>query len=285
MWFWFVAAPAVLSSITAPTQLNTGTAATVTINLTDKAPAAGVPVAITITSTPAGLVTTVPPNQTSITITAGNTSGSFTIQAAANLAGQATITAAAGNVTLAATLTVAPAVLTGQLLITPSSVIAGGSATGTVTLSGPAPQGGVAVALSSLNTNIAAVPATVTVPAGQNTATFPITAGSPTTTQSTSIRATLAGATLAGTITVRPKTGKEGGGKEHIGKEIPIEKAAPVEVSPRLTPNLGPTNFAGPTLRSTESTPSSQPVAPSAQAFIRPEERPPVGQQITQSPT
>jgi len=145
MWFWFVAAPAVLSSITAPPQLNTGTAATVTINLTDKAPAAGVPVAITIASTPAGLVTTVPPNQTSITISPGNSSGTFNIQAAANLAGQATISAAAGNVTLAATLTVAPAVLTGQVIVTPTSVIAGGSATGKVTLSGPAPQAGLAL--------------------------------------------------------------------------------------------------------------------------------------------
>jgi len=280
MWFWFVAAPAVLSSITAPTQLNTGTAATVTINLTDKAPAAGVPVAITITSTPAGLVTTVPPNQTSITISAGNSSGTFTIQAAANLAGQATISAAAGNVTLAATLTVAPAVLTGQVIITPTSVIAGGSTTGKVTLSGPAPQAGVAVALLSLNTNLATVPATVVVPAGQNTATFLITAGSPATTQSTTIRATLAGGTVTGTITVRAKTGKEG-----VGKEVPIEKAAPIEASPRLTPNLGPTNLAGPTLRSTQSTPSSQPVAPIAQAFIRPEERPPVGQRIVQPPT
>jgi hypothetical protein len=285
MWFWLVAAPAVLSGIAAPPQLNTGTAATVTINLTDKAPAAGLPVAITITSTPAGLVTTVPPNQTSITISAGNSSGTFTIQAAANLAGQATISAAAGNVTLAATLTVAPAVLTGQVVITPASVLAGGSATGKVTLSGPAPQAGIAVALLSLNTNLATVPATVIVPAGQNTATFLITAGSPTTTQSTTIRATLAGGTVTGTITVRAKTGKEGVGKEGVGKEIPIEKAAPIEASPRLTPSLGPTNLAGPTSRSTELTPSSQPVAPIAQAFIRPEERPPVGQRIVQPPT
>jgi len=204
MWFWLVAAPAVLSSITTPPQLNTGTAATVTINLTDKAPAAGVPVAITITSTPAGLVTTVPPNQTSITISAGNSSGTFTIQAAANLAGQATITAAAGDVTKAATLTVAPAVLTGGLVIIPSIIFVGGSATGTVTLSGPAPQAGVAVALSSGNTNIATVPATVTVPGGKTTAAFLVTAGS--TVGSTTIKESLAGTTLTATVTVRPPT-------------------------------------------------------------------------------
>jgi hypothetical protein len=173
--------------------------------------------------------------------------------------------------------------LTGQLVLDPSIVLVGGSATGTVTLSGPAPQGGIAVALSSGNPNIASVPATVTVPIGNNTASFPITAGS--TAGTTTIKATLNAASLTGTITVRPKTGKEGAGKEHIGKEIPIEKAAPIEVSPRLTPILGPTNLAGPTLRSTESTPSNQPVTPIAQAFIRPEERPPVGQQIIQPPT
>ena len=287
MWFWLVAAQAALAGITAPTQLNTGTAATVTITLTDKAPAAGFPIAITIVSTPTGLVT---PAQTTVTIPAGSSSGTFNIQATGNLAGQATITAAAGDVTLAATLTVAPAVLTGQLGINPSIVLVGASATGTVTLSGPAPQGGIAVSLSSANSNIATVPATVTVPVGNNTANFLITAGS--TAGSTTIKATLNAASLTGTMAVRQKGKETKEGKEgketkegRIEKALPIESAKTVEVSPRLTPDVRPTNLAGSTLGSSEPVPSSQSAAPLAQAFIRPEERPPVGQTIIQSPS
>ncbi len=46
------------------------------------------------------------------------------------------------------------------------------SGSGTVTLSGPAPPGGLAVGLSSNNAAVATVPASVTVPAGQTTAKF-----------------------------------------------------------------------------------------------------------------
>jgi hypothetical protein len=69
--------------------------------------------------------------------------------------------------------TVAPPVLAGVALGV-SSVVGGESLTGTVTLSGPAPGGGVVVGLQS-STSIAPVPASVTVPAGQASAPFAIT--------------------------------------------------------------------------------------------------------------
>ena len=54
-----------------------------------------------------------------------------------------------------------------SLSVSPSSVVGGlQSSTGTVTLSGPAPAGGAQVTLSSSNTNVARVPASVTVTAG-----------------------------------------------------------------------------------------------------------------------
>ncbi|CAN1509280.1 FG-GAP repeat [Fimbriimonadaceae bacterium] len=59
--------------------------------------------------------------------------------------------------------------------ISPSTVIGGNTATGTVTLSGPAAAGGLVVKLSSQKPTIGAVPATVTVPAGATSVTFPIT--------------------------------------------------------------------------------------------------------------
>jgi len=60
------------------------------------------------------------------------------------------------------------------LTLSPSSVVGGNSATGTVTLNGPTPVGGVVIALSSANSS-AVVPATVTVAAGASTANFAIT--------------------------------------------------------------------------------------------------------------
>jgi Family of unknown function (DUF6519) len=306
MWFWLLAVPVTLSSITAPAQLTTGTTQSVTIALTDKAPAAGVSVAIAITSTPANLVVTVPANQTTITIPAGSTSGTFTIQASATLVGQATITVTAGGATLAATVTVAPAVLTGQLVISPTTIFVGGSATGTVTLSGPAPQAGVAIALSSANSNIASVPGSVTVPSGSSTATFTITAG--TAVGTTTIKASsTAGTTLPATITVRQKT-KEGKDTKEVVKEGHKEFK---EIEVKTISDAHPAKFsdtkghdvkvvdalATPVLRPRTIKPSPGTVLtgqldhdgtsmlPAAQAFIRPEERPEVGQAIFQQPS
>jgi hypothetical protein len=59
--------------------------------------------------------------------------------------------------------------------ISPSTVVGGNTATGTVTLSGPAAAGGLVLKLSSQKPTIGSVPATVTVPAGATSVTFPIT--------------------------------------------------------------------------------------------------------------
>jgi hypothetical protein len=60
------------------------------------------------------------------------------------------------------------------LSLNPSTVVGGNSSTGTVTLASAAPAGGVTVALSSHDTTVATVPASVTVPAGSSSATFNI---------------------------------------------------------------------------------------------------------------
>lgn len=59
--------------------------------------------------------------------------------------------------------------------ISPNSVVGGTSTTGTITLNGPAAAGGLVVNLSSQKPTIGSVPATVTVPAGATSVTFPIT--------------------------------------------------------------------------------------------------------------
>src|SRR2546425_2013273 len=65
-----------------------------------------------------------------------------------------------------------------SLSLNPTSVTAGTVSTGTVTLIAPAPVGGAVVTLSSGNTAIATVPASVTVPAGATSATFAVSTSS-----------------------------------------------------------------------------------------------------------
>jgi outer membrane protein assembly factor BamB len=59
-----------------------------------------------------------------------------------------------------------------SLTLDPTTVVGGSPSTGTITLSGPAPAGGVVVRLSSINPILVNVPASVTVAAGATSATF-----------------------------------------------------------------------------------------------------------------
>jgi hypothetical protein len=87
---------------------------------------------------------------------------------------------AAATVSISASVSDTPAVA--QLSVVPPSVDrtrlnsgfvhGGNSVTGEVILTGPAPEGGFSVSLATDNGQIAITPATVTVPAGQSTATF-----------------------------------------------------------------------------------------------------------------
>ena len=77
--------------------------------------------------------------------------------------------------TVIATISVEEQVVLLNLILNPARVTAPATSTGTVILSGPAPAGGVRVALSSSETRKATVPATVTVPEGETSATFVIT--------------------------------------------------------------------------------------------------------------
>jgi hypothetical protein len=61
------------------------------------------------------------------------------------------------------------------LALSPTSVVGGGTSTGTVTLGTAAPSGGAVVALSSNNNSVATVPPTVTVEQGSATAVFTVT--------------------------------------------------------------------------------------------------------------
>lgn len=105
----------------------------------------------------------------------------------------------AGNIETQHTTTVTvPAVLT-SVSISPSTVVGGIGATGTVTLNAAAPVAET-VTLSSNKLTIASVPATVTVLAGQSTATFAVNTFVTSASYTVTITASLAGVKATATI-------------------------------------------------------------------------------------
>src|SRR2546428_3780296 len=107
------------------------------------------------------------------------------------------------NISVLLGTTRAAAVTLVPLAVSPPSVIGGNSATGTVTLSGPAPAGGAQVTLSS-NSSAATVPASVTVPAGATSVTFTVTTSAVAASTSATITAVYSGVTRTATLTVLP---------------------------------------------------------------------------------
>jgi hypothetical protein len=90
------------------------------------------------------------------------------------------------------------------LQLNPQTVAAGYPSVGKVTIAPPAPAGGATVVLSSGNTALATLPASVLVPAGLTSATFAIASGSVYISTSTQISAAYNNSTNAATLTVVP---------------------------------------------------------------------------------
>jgi hypothetical protein len=91
-----------------------------------------------------------------------------------------------------------------SLALTPSTVGGGcDTMTGTLTLTAPAPAGGILVSLSSSNPAVQP-PASVRVTAGEASATFPLAAGAVTSTQPGSLLASYQGSGKRATFLVRP---------------------------------------------------------------------------------
>lgn len=96
-----------------------------------------------------------------------------------------------------------PAPVVNSLTFTPTSPVGGKTATGKVTLMSAAPSGGALVFLTSANTSVATVPATVTVPAGATSVTFTVTTYPVTSTIPVAISMTR-GVTKSVTLKVQP---------------------------------------------------------------------------------
>lgn len=89
-----------------------------------------------------------------------------------------------------------------SLTVNPTEVVGPASSTGTVTLNGAAPNGGVDVALTSSDTTSATVPPTVHVDAGQTSGTFTITTFAVDTTATVTITGSLGGNAASATLIV-----------------------------------------------------------------------------------
>ena len=152
-----------------PSSLTGGQTSTGRVELNGPAPVGGTVVTLG-SSDP--VVAAVAPD---VTVPAGQTSATFSIvTTAVSMPAAVTISASASGVGQTKLLTIVPTSLQGLTLL-PSSIGGGNTATGQVTLTNPAPAGGIFVSLSSHNLNMATVPATVTVPGGATSATFPVT--------------------------------------------------------------------------------------------------------------
>jgi len=88
--------------------------------------------------------------------------------------------------------------------VSPTSVVGGGVAQGTIMLTGGAPSGGALVSLSSSNPSVSSVPSSVTVAAGASTATFAVSTSAVGANTGVTITATYGGVSRTTTLTVTP---------------------------------------------------------------------------------
>jgi RHS repeat-associated protein len=192
-----VAGPPIASIAINPSTIAGGGTATGTVALSAAAPSGGAPVLLSSDSAAA----TVPGQAT---IAAGQTEASFNVATATVTSSTTAHITANYSGTVSAVLNVVNGV--SSVTISPTSVVGGASATGTVVLLGPAPAGGATVSLASGAPSIATVPSTVVVSAGATAASFAITSSSVTPSIVVTITASLAGSSTGAALTVNPCT-------------------------------------------------------------------------------
>lgn len=140
----------------------------------------------------------------SVTIPAGATSGSFTVTTNwVTSPQQGTITAFRNGQTKTAAITVTPTPTLVSVSVPAQSLGSGFTAIGLITLSEPAPAGGIVVYLWT-NGSPAFVPASVTVAPGATSATFRVTTNYVASPAQGTITAFYLGMIQTATVTVTP---------------------------------------------------------------------------------
>jgi len=138
----------------------------------------------------------------SIHLSFGQTSASFNVATAAVADSQSVmITGTYGSSTAKTTLTVKPLF---AIVLSVSFVTGGNAATGTITLTDPAPSGGATVALQSTDPTLASVPDSIRIAAGQTSATFTVATSSLTQPRTIAIAASYGGVAKPVLLAVNP---------------------------------------------------------------------------------
>ena len=200
-----------------------GTQAVGTVHLSAPQSTSTVVQVAIIDTAPASLPSNTPPCPPSsrchnVTVAAGQTEADFTINTQTvtsqfNLSVFAHLPQVEGNTGKSALLLITPGggpLSLRFVTVTPDAITGGNNATGTVTLSGAAPSGGAVVTLTkgfsdgSPGTVPITIPASVTVPAGQVTASFPVSTSSVTATVNVTVRGAFNGSTALQHIVLFP---------------------------------------------------------------------------------
>jgi hypothetical protein len=192
-------AVAVKSLTLTPASVIGGQSATGVVNLTGPAPTNGAVVRLTSANSAASI-------PSSVTIASGASAASFpvtTVSVSATTFGN--MSASYAGVTKTASLTVqpAPSPALSSLTVNPSRVNGGATATGAVTLTAPAPVGGIMIPLASSAPTKARTPVAVAVNAGAPEATFAITTARVSKTTTVTIRASYNGVTKSAALTIQ----------------------------------------------------------------------------------
>jgi hypothetical protein len=188
-----------------PSTVVGGSSTTGTVTLSAGAPTGGVSVAL---SSASSAVASVP---ASVSVGSGSTSASFTVTTSSVTTTQVVgLTASLDGTDKTAAVTVTPSppppppALT-SLTLNPTSAVRGASSVGTVKLTAAAPTGGIVVTLSSSKPTQATVPPSVTVLAGQSTATFTVSTSSGAGNGAVTISASANGITKTASLTIKRK--------------------------------------------------------------------------------
>ncbi|HEX3251331.1 MAG TPA: PPC domain-containing protein, partial [Pyrinomonadaceae bacterium] len=167
-------AATVQSATLTPTSLIGGNATTLHVTLAQAAGTCGAKVTIN-SSNPSVIAAAIPDT---VIVPAGQTVADFTvITAGVSSATTVDLTATSGVSSQTATLTITPSSLS-NLSLSFTTVPAGNATAGKVQLDGAAPLGDTTVSISSSNSNVATVPATAVIPAGQRSVEFTVNTNS-----------------------------------------------------------------------------------------------------------
>lgn len=183
---------------TDPAGIVGGRSSTGTVTLTAAAPAGGAVVTLSKAFSGTGTGTVPITIPASVTVPSGQTTASFAIGSSAVTATTSVrVSGSRNGITANTDMTLWP--LLASVLFS-GNVPGGTAAQGSVHLNGPAPAGGTSVALSSGNPSLATVPASVSIPAGQTTATFTANTSPVTQTTAVAITASTAGTTVTANL-------------------------------------------------------------------------------------